>query len=546
MYRAQIALVILFGAQIVVDFAASGEPESCRVAFSKGREEAARGYFTHAQATLRESVDRCGSVHRQDALHLLQRLQSVWQYIFWRSLRQGDLPPLDAPPFLRMDERTQTLSEAKRLLERFRYPRSAARERSLRLLAPATVLWAYRTDMEALRRVRLAASDTSTETLLSPGEAHFRVALEFFRDASRADPFNPIYIYHIALSLQRLGRFRDAKMTYERLFRVEAYPDVHWLHTYHQLNDALGIPDERALLPDYDFWNRRDRRPEKTIAPDNDNDEDDKRRTVGVLTRMKNVNVVFAGIARDVADHLRERIIPLLERTVAIFGDYAVLLYENDSSDSTLAVLREWRARNPRVLAMSERRNAPPAVDFGIWDKGRFEALARARNAYLTALRETPTLRSFDVLVVLDTHTVGNWSIHGLANAVDRILRKDERLDIVCANGQYAMGGRKYYDGLAFRSLGYAGSLRDHLLSMTQILSRHVEPDEALHRADSCFGGMAAYRIETLVGNAPDCWYSGADESGKPDCEHANFHACLRVKANAIIAMDPGFSLWRG
>ncbi len=58
---------------------------------------------------------------------------------------------------------------------------------------------------------------------------------------------------------------------------------------------------------------------------------------------MRQQRVVMAGLARNVA-HILGQTIRRVEHLGSQFGDYRVVIYENDSSDATRERLRSWAA----------------------------------------------------------------------------------------------------------------------------------------------------------------------------------------------------------
>ena len=227
------------------------------------------------------SLEDCDEI---SAIVTLSELQKVWAYIFWRSLRIGDLPPLNytrGGMKINDDE-----------LSYFRLPRRE-RFRERFLSGPTTGRFALESDFQGLREVRRATVEHENSEII------YRDALNYFQDASSADPYNPVYVYHIALCFQRLGEFENSRRAYRRLFDLESHPDIYWLDTYHRLNDAMGLQDERIQFQKYP-------KPECTCE-----------------NKYANKNsppkIVFAGIVRDASEHLKRVMIPLLERTYSFF-----------------------------------------------------------------------------------------------------------------------------------------------------------------------------------------------------------------------------------
>ena len=63
---------------------------------------------------------------------------------------------------------------------------------------------------------------------------------------------------------------------------------------------------------------------------------------------MKQSRVVICGLARNCATSL-ECIERRVEETGSLFKDYRVVLFENDSKDTTRLVLKQWQKRNSKV-----------------------------------------------------------------------------------------------------------------------------------------------------------------------------------------------------
>lgn len=518
------------------------DPSRCDEFLRSGLEAARSGQFTFAQLTLRRVSSVCTTTfHREQSTRVLRELQSVWVYVFWRSLRVGDLP-LETETILTEEVEDGTIEDARRALGSFRFTRIQTLERVLNAsMSPNIIIWAHNIDRFGLQHVRMS---TSTATLEYPGDEDFRAALLRFEEAAALDPTNPIYRYHIALCLQRLGETDAARRAYDHLFRLEPYPDVHWLDTYHQLNDAVGTRDERGDHVDYAFW-----RDKMSCANDSQCSTPlhalDMRRGLSsspthLTEETQSRRVVFAGVVRDAESNLREHMIANIERTGSLFRDYAVVIYENDSKDGTVRVLKEWEDLNPRVRVISQRvdRDVAP-IDFGIWDEERFRSLARARNMYLRAIRdESSPYAAFDYLIVLDFHATGGWSDSAL---VDAIANRRQQWDVLCANGRYAWG--TYYDGLAFRAHGFEGTLREHLRMMSLVTSKTLDPTLPYFAVSSCFGGMAVYDMPIIASS--DCWYAAVSKRGEADCEHVNFHECLRDRSSARLFIAPPLVLDR-
>ncbi len=231
--------------------------------------------------------------------------------------------------------------------------------------------------------------------------------------------------------------------------------------------------------------------------------------------RMREAKVVIAGTARDVAPHL-PRTIARIERLGAMFGEYRVVVVENDSSDRTLPLLLQWASSNHRVKVLSDRLGLPRFPQARSLE--RAAAMAEYRNRYLQDLQSD--CESWTHVIAVDMDLVGGWSYEGIANTFGY-----DDWDFV---GSYGLDHfptppqqpprRWHYDSWAFRAAK---------TSAARVLLKHrgdsLRRGMPLLQVESCFGGLGVYRFACLR----ECRYGGAD------CEHVVLHRNMR---------DAGFS----
>jgi hypothetical protein len=239
---------------------------------------------------------------------------------------------------------------------------------------------------------------------------------------------------------------------------------------------------------------------------------DDAYRRVVVLgrERMRELKVVFCGLCRDVRPFL-PRLVARLARLGAMFRDYRIVLYENDSEDATREFLTDWRAVNPRVELLGGPMGVPRFPQNRSSARGAW--LACCRNQYRE--RVAAAFAGFDHAIVFDTDLAGGWSYDGIAHTFGA-----DDWDVVGSNGLVCHSSSRpgrmkfcHYDVWAFRpAVGTAArALVDHT---TLDLPRGAP----LLPVESCFGGLAIYRVSCLLAAA----YGG------DDCEHVVFHDRLR------------------
>jgi len=129
--------------------------------------------------------------------------------------------------------------------------------------------------------------------------------------------------------------------------------------------------------------------------------------------RMAGASVVICGIVRDEMPNLLH-VTRRIERLGTRFGEYRVIVFENDSVDGTLGYLRAWSKDNRRVDVLSERLHHPPCSLRATAE--RVADRADYRNRYLEAAVET--CRNESLLIVVDFNLPGGWSNRGIAHSL--------------------------------------------------------------------------------------------------------------------------------
>jgi hypothetical protein len=197
---------------------------------------------------------------------------------------------------------------------------------------------------------------------------------------------------------------------------------------------------------------------------------------------MKDKTLVIGGLARNIAPVLG-RTMARIERTGSMFKDYRVAIFENCLN---------------RATRMAKYRNACREYIIEHWP-------------------------DFDNAMIVDTDLPGGWSYDGIANTFGQELH----WDFVGSNGIIY----KEYNGVLDKPLYYdAWAFRWHE-SWSPVFARQINPrnwmrGEPMLHVNSCFGGLALYKMECMLAGK----YDGTD------CEHVPLHRSL-----AELGFDQGF-----
>ncbi len=197
--------------------------------------------------------------------------------------------------------------------------------------------------------------------------------------------------------------------------------------------------------------------------------------------------VLICGIGQNVGNFANNTI-KNIEALGERFDDYAVIIYENNSNDSTCDHFTRWKDRNPHVVFFSEK--LPPEKIA----PSRTEKIACARNCVMSVARGEK-YREFDILIWADLDFSGPWPIDEIVRSVELPFE----WDCIAANGVDRQG--IYYDSFAFR--GPSHPVGPELLGdiWWDIAKRNPIKwkGEELVKAFSAFSGLAIYKSKSIL-----------------------------------------------
>ncbi len=212
--------------------------------------------------------------------------------------------------------------------------------------------------------------------------------------------------------------------------------------------------------------------------------------------------VLICGICRNVEKSVPNDIASM-EKLGSHFSDYRVIIYENNSSDRTVELMRAWAQCNAKVLFLSENLTKQQALDASPMKAiERFVLIARARNKVLDVIMKEE-YEDYKYVILADLDFTHPWDI---ANIIDTIENPEHEFDAVFANG--------HYDVLAFRNeefpIGYEllGNPYWNLINRTRAsasFKKIFDKSSRWTRVYSAFGGIGIYKREAMKG----CRYSG-------------------------------------
>jgi hypothetical protein len=241
------------------------------------------------------------------------------------------------------------------------------------------------------------------------------------------------------------------------------------------------------------------------------------RRGYGVMAESR---VVITGLARNVAS-----ILPLSIRRIdtlaRCFADSRVVVYENDSSDTTRLLLARWAAGNRRVAAVSEVLDDPVNPTTRCLDRAARMACYRSRCQE----RVLEQAADFDAVIIVDFDVQGGFSIDGIASSFgwpgwDFVGSNG----LICRRDGLRLNALRQYDTWALR---FDQALTP--LSTARAGGMVYERGGPLVPVTSCFGGLGIYTMDAYRAGS----YAGTD------LEHANFHRSLIASGRERLFLNP-------
>lgn len=266
------------------------------------------------------------------------------------------------------------------------------------------------------------------------------------------------------------------------------------------------------------------------------NREEYDRVTTKGFADAKKEKVVIATMVRDVYRKLPQ-IIKKIERTGELFGDYRVLVVENDSTDGTRGGLLEWARSNDRVKILGCGVNVDeckipsmPKTEGHSVTRGRIQKMVDLRNIYLDEIRNGD-YSDYAYTIAWDTDLIGSVYLDGIANSIGWFGSPEgKKIDAICANGIYRWLGHfnVFYDTYALLEKGEKFHIDDKLShDIRKGLTIRLKRGEGLKEVDSCFSGFSIYRTDALLGDGVKYEMSSGDEVL---CEHVSLCKALDGK----------------
>ena len=252
--------------------------------------------------------------------------------------------------------------------------------------------------------------------------------------------------------------------------------------------------------------------------------------------KLRRSSAVFAGAVRNCGLYL-PTVLENLDRFSAFFLDVRFVFAVSDTTDDSVAIIREWlgRGKSGAVLELGRLGDDP---------NGRTERIACARNACLDHIRDS-SAACYDYLVMCDLDNVLGSPVEseGFAAALDWL-----DLDRSHA-GVFANSSPYYYDIWSLRHRSWCPhdcwhaiwgrSKRESFIAakIREVYSRQIAlpPAATPVEVDSAFGGLGIYRMPYALRSS----YTGNDSEGRPVSEHVSFNRDISRQDGKLFIVPP-------
>lgn len=260
---------------------------------------------------------------------------------------------------------------------------------------------------------------------------------------------------------------------------------------------------------------------------------------------MINKEILIAALARNCEKSLSDNI-KRINQLRSHFQQSEVVVYENNSKDSTKQILKQWKEESERILIVSEDlqedKYNPAIMDFG-HSYLRIEKMSRCRNKLLGIIKDH---FSPNIILFLDID-VHSFSVEGIVLGIKNAPSNWGGLFANCSMSQISKGEKKeipfYYDTYAFLPNGK--DYKDLHNKPSNRLTRLFQgfriyktiQQSAYTECSSAFGGIGIYKYEYIRDLSYRTYPSGTKEQSI--CEHIPFNLDLKQKgASLFISRD--------
>ena len=263
------------------------------------------------------------------------------------------------------------------------------------------------------------------------------------------------------------------------------------------------------------------------------------------MVEIAKKTIVICSIVRDAEKGLRANI-PVVKEFVRLWGDYTVIIYENDSKDATKDLLKKWVDEDKKhiYIFMDNRalqRPTPKQSDVKcnpFFSRKRICKMVSLRNQYMEALDTMDISADYIMVVDLDVAQLN-------LSAILDTFNSEQEWDAVSANG-YSIGPnlrRRYHDTYALTEYGDENNpqTEEKIKLLAEKYGRLKNGDNWI-RVFSAFGGLTIYRYNAIKGLRYQLLPNN-DSRVEVRCEHYSLYKQMAERGYNRIFINPSMML---
>ena len=270
---------------------------------------------------------------------------------------------------------------------------------------------------------------------------------------------------------------------------------------------------------------------------------------------MYKYKVILCGCTRSSGNYIYNHLLSLV-RLGQHFTEYAIIVYENDSTDDTLQQLKKFKAYNHNFYYISETNVANNIIKNKNKNNiiTRSRIIAHGRNMLLNEINER--FNEYDLMIMTDLDNVLN---NFDTSCIDDVFKYDinswDGLTANCLNRYYdiwalrislniwdplihepvwtkEMKEKMNYDWWdCWNNNSHVGNKIAHIKRCQALIPRNYP----LIESDSSFGGMGIYKISKIK----NCRYGSEryinGNAVEEQCEHVSFHMGIKKNGGKIL-----------
>jgi hypothetical protein len=227
---------------------------------------------------------------------------------------------------------------------------------------------------------------------------------------------------------------------------------------------------------------------------------------------LQDKNICITGLIKNGESHINNKL-AFFQKFKNYCNNLDIIIYENDSTDNTVDILRSWASENINFKIISEKLNAKHR-GHPFKDADRVLAMASYRNKCLDYIK-THVSSTYIIIIDLDYKEI---SLDGILNSFGWI-KNNSRINIMAGFSyqQHNNGLLTNYDSWAYRGNWWGDYQSDKNFAYTFINWRPFIGSEPF-QVNSAFGGICIYKKDIFIKGH----YSGED------CEHVTFHRSIK------------------